>query len=494
MARLRTYSLSLMMALGMASGWTAPAWAEDAAALVQGIVLVDICSARQDHMSGFGYARPTTPNLDAFMQDATVFERAWAQSTWCLPSFTTLLTGTRPEVHRQLNSGDAMPAPVDALETLAGVLKQAGFATAGFSASRFLRDNYSFLHRGFDVFVNQPDPAQPAEEALPFERRLPAIQEWIRAHRGQRFFLYVTIDDLHAPYYADDPKRFDPTYAGVLDHVAPGVKLGRLYNGESVPDPDPTLVAAVEEFRRDERHLRHLAARYDASLNYVDRMAGALFDELKQQGMWDTSLIVVTADHGEQLGEHGLIGHTQGLYEPLLSVPVMVKHPIAARGQRMTQLVERIDIPATALEAAGVAQADHPQFTGDSLMPLLAGQPVSWKTHIFASSKPTRLGGTDPTDARVEERAVRDARYKLTWYGYKPQPYELYDLEQDPGELRNLVTEQPEMVQALKSQLDAYASRFSPPDVSVNAPPSAATVSAPGGLPVGAAAAPVAQH
>ncbi len=487
MARLGIYSRMVMLALAVASGWIAPAWAEDAAAPVQGVILVDICSARRDHMSGFGYDRPTTPNLDAFMNEATVFERAWAQSAWCLPNFATLLTGARPEVHQQLNSGDARPQPVDGLETLAGVLQQAGMATGGFSASRFLGDSYRFLQRGFDLFVNLPDPEVPADQALPFEQRLPAILEWLRTHREQRFFLYVTVDDLHAPYRAADPKLFDPAYAGFFDEVSPSVKFDRLYNGEPVSEPEPKLVAAVEEFRRDERHQRHLVARYDASLHHVDRLMGTFFDELKQLGVWDTSLVIVTADHGEQLGEHGLLGHTQALYEPILGVPLIIKHPALAGGGRNTQLVERIDIPATVLDAAGIAPSEHPQFTGDSLMPILEGRSVAWKSHIFASSKPTRMGVSDPLDWSIEERAVRDARYKLLWHSYKEQPYELYDLEQDPAELHDLVLDRPEVFQQLKARLDAYASDGGM-ELPVEAPAAAGVL--PTMLPAGRAAQP----
>lgn len=441
------------------------------------IIVIDICSLRQDHLSGFGYNRNTTPNLDAFVKESAVFENFWTEAGFCLPNFATLLTGTRPEIHKQVISTSGKAVLPDSLETLAEILKKQGYKTAGFSGSRFLVPGSYGLERGFDTFF---DPFQVSKHdamgSASFEEIFPLVKTWVADNKNDPFFLYVTVDDLHAPYNADDPKMFYPDYKGILDKILPDMNFDKFFNGEIMSDGNQNLgmsqtikdiqgnvvtaamlQRAVEEFKKDPNNLKYLIARYDAAVKRTDRLTGELFDELKKNGLWDKSTIIVTVHQGEQLGEHNLLGHSQGLYQSIVQVPLFIKYPGFSINEKFTGLTERIDIPATILDIASVLPA-HKQFSGKSLLPLLKDKNALWeKPYIFASSKPTGfVKGKDSANPTIEERAVRNDRYKLIWYGYKSQPYELYDLKKDSEEKNNLVSSLPGVFNELKGQLDNY--------------------------------------
>lgn len=418
------------------------------------IIVIDICSLRADHVGAYGYARPTTPNLDAFAKQATTFNNFWTESGWCLPNFATMLTGTRPETHKLTFIGTKLSPSIT---TVAEILRDNGFATAGFSGSRYLVPGAYGLEKGFQTFVGSYTSADLAMGAASYRTNETAVQKWVADNKDKPFFLYVTIDDLHSPYtHADNPKLFDPNYSGILDTVNADLFFNRVYNGETnVAGADEKTIAGVKEFKKDSKNLANLIARYDAGVVTVDSLAGQLFQTLKENGLLDSSLIIVTAHQGEQLGEHGQLGHITGIYEPILSVPLFIRYPsVADSGARVSKLAERIDIPATILDAAGLLGKNTAQYAGTSLLPLLRDQSIAWKEYIFASSKPTWVPTTG--EPSIEERAVRNDRYKLLWYGYKKPAYELYDLESDRGETKNLADKLPDVFAELKSQLDSY--------------------------------------
>ena len=419
------------------------------------VVVLDVCSARADHFGLYGYSRDTTPRLDELAKESAVFDQTIAQSSWCLPNYASLLTGHVPEVHglyanlplRKLPRGE---------RTLAERMRKAGYRTGAFSGGIYLLPAWG-LNRGFETYVNYFSTS----EAVPatFASYLPRVERWIDRPAKKPFFLYLSVDDLHAPYQSDEPERYDPGYAGVADDTATlNVRFFRAYDGEPLPEGDP-LAGRLAAFRASPKNLFHLTARYDASLRQVDRDIDRFIQGLKARGLWDKTLVVVTADHGELLGEHGLLGHTQGLYEPIVHVPLLIHDPArpATRGARLGQLVERIDLTPTILHEAGAA-ADLASLQGRSLVPLLNGEGAAWRTVAFAASKRNRPQADGP---EIDERIARGDRWKLHWYLYKDR-YELYDLASDPGEERDVSVEHPEIVARLSFELIKNLERTRP--------------------------------
>ncbi|MFA6004167.1 MAG: sulfatase-like hydrolase/transferase, partial [Elusimicrobiota bacterium] len=284
----------------------------------------------------------------------------------------------------------------------------------------------------------------------PFQDNFGRILDWMKKEQGQPFFLFAAIDDLHVPYHSDDPDKYDPGYEGVArDTDVYSVPFARAYNGEASGYPE-RFKAKAAEFKRDPKHLRHFVARYDAALNQVDRRVGEFVEQLKRLGLDQNTVLIISADHGETLGEHGLLNHTQGLYEPVLRVPLIIRHPglPESAGRRVDKQVQRIDLMPTILDIAGASYA-HLELQGRSFVPLLKDPAAPWREYAFARSKRNLARFTD---MNLDERIVRTRCWKLHHYLYK-SAYELYDICSDPLEQADLAAKRPDMVSALSFQL-----------------------------------------
>lgn len=419
------------------------------------VVVIDICSVRVDHIGAYGYGRDTTPRIDRLAREGAVFENALAQGSWCLPNYATLFTGRPSEGHGlYTNRPRGLP---DGEPTLAESLKKSGYETAAFSGGIYMIPEWG-LDRGFDVYVNSFSTAAERRAQAPLAANLDKMEDWLSARgkssgkRGKPFFLYMAVDNLHAPIQLKGPDRYDPGYEGVAaDTRTMGVPFARAYSGEA-RGYAPDVPALVREFKGDPRHLRHYVARYDSAMREMDDQIGRFVDDLKKSGFGKDTIIVLTGDHGESLGEHGLLGHTSGLYEPTLRVPLIVVRPDrpALAGKRFFQLVERVDLMPTILDWAGADSAAL-GLPGRSLEPLLAEPSAPWRRYAFASSR-RNLEDNDGVDLRLDERVVRDGRWKLHSYLYKDF-YELYDLSSDPGETRDVAAERPEIAARLSFEL-----------------------------------------
>lgn len=410
--------MSLLLAFALAA---APAQA----APKRNIVFVDICSARADRF-GFEGAKPVlTPRLDAFAKEGMTFANALAQASWCLPNYASLFTGHRPETHGLYRNipGQGLPAFET---TLAQRLKDAGYATGAFTAGVYFLPAWG-LTQGFDVFENHFSTAHAHPGS--FEETMPRALAWIEDQKDP-FFLYLTVDDLHAPY------TVDPADAA-LSSAAASVARMRAHNRGDAPATRAELEA--------------VGARYDASMKRVDRLVGEFLERLKASGKIDDTIVVLTADHGEALGDNGLLGHTEGLYDSVLRVPLLVRHPDYAdlRGRRFDELVERVDLTPTALDFGG-APYDPDALHGRSLKPFLDDPSAPRRRYATAGQKRNIPEGAH--DAQLDERVIRDARWKLHWYAHK-DGFELYDLKKDPGETKNVAKKHPDIVSRLAFEL-----------------------------------------
>jgi len=429
------------------------------------VIVVDICSLRADRMHLYGYGKNTTPNLDAFGKDAVVFDNFWTQAGWCLPNFGTLLTGQRPEKHGLDNDyADQLKTLPENVKTLGEIYRKAGYKTAAFSGAKFLSPKYD-IDRGFDTFLNKynKDKEHPAS----LEANLPEINQFIQSQKSDKpFFLYLTVDDIHSPYMAEDGFETDADFQDAVanyENILPqwmelGVAFNRYYNGSVdtefyriVPEMDKIYKTTVAKFKANASSLPYLNARYDSAVKRADGLIGALLNQIRDAGLYDSSVVVITAHQGELLGEHDLLGHIQGLYEPILRTPLVVRMPGVSSGRR-PQLTERIDIPATLLDVSGLLSQNKEQFAGASFLSMLRDSQTPADKYIFASSRPNNRTLIDGW-----EYAVRDSQYKLTYYTYKEdKPYELYDLKNDSSELNDIFSAQSKKAQELKIQLENY--------------------------------------
>jgi arylsulfatase A-like enzyme len=361
---------------------------------------------RADHVGAYGYARPTTPHLDALARDGVLFEDAWACASWTKPSVGCLFTSRLPVRHGARTIDDALDPHA---ATLAEALGAAGYESASFVANPFVSTRAFGLSRGFDRVrqVVDPSPRQNINtleaDAIHLNR---ALFPWLERRGRRRFFAYVHSLDLHAEYRPRPP-------------------FTRLFVARGAAPREVDL--------------------YDAELRANDHSFGELVGWLKKRGLYDDTLIVVTGDHGEEFGEHGTWRHGRSLNRALLHVPLIVKLPAAARrGTRVAAPVSNIDIAPTVLDLAGVARPAG--FEGLSLRPLIEGRPAPSARVLFA----------EQLSPREVLYAARDARYKAVQQ-LLPQPVRrLFDLRDDPGETRDLSAAPPREARALFAALDAW--------------------------------------
>jgi choline-sulfatase len=354
------------------------------------VLIITIDTLRADRIGVYGAANVETRTMDRLAREGAWAPQSDAPVPLTRPSHVSLFTGRYPSEH---GIRDNLSAPLNAnVPLLASIFQQAGFATAAFIGSTVL-DRQSGLARGFDVysdrFANGAD--QRTGDAVTAE----AIG-WLRSPPKPKFFAWIHLYDPHAPYTPPEP------YAS-----------------------------------------RYAGRPYDGEVAFCDELVGRVVTALGETGRLDNTLVIVTSDHGEALGEHGEDVHGYFVYEATLRVPLILRGPGVTPGTRLRTVARTIDLFPTILDLIGVS-ANQPA-SGRSLGPALRGDPLSDEP-AFAESLVPRLhyGWSDL-------RSVRDGRWK---YILAPRP-ELYDLEADPGELRNLAALQDARARAMRNGLES---------------------------------------
>jgi arylsulfatase A-like enzyme len=388
------------------------------------VVLIAVDTLRADHLSCYGYADNRTPAIDALAADGVRFVNAFSEASWTRPSMATILSGLYPSSHGAIHKADRLP---DRVDTLAERMARAGYYTAGFVDNVNIAPTFNF-QQGFteyhylapDLFFYASEPAaqltlygglrlvherflarsvdvhsyyQPAEVVTD------TVTRWLDGAPSRRkpFFLFVHFMDAHDPYF---PHPFD------------GEGFARVAN----PNPRP------EQAER----LRHL---YDGEISYLDEHLGRLMDELKRRGVYEQTLIILTADHGEEFHEHGGWWHGTTLYDEQMHVPLIVKGPAGgARGRVATELATSLDVTPTILAAAGVGAPKD-----------LPGHALPWDGAGVPGRD--RVMAEEDFEGNVLQ-AVRTLSWKLiTANPGNPRglaPEELYDVAHDAPEQHNV--------------------------------------------------------
>jgi len=350
------------------------------AAASTNVLLITIDTLRPDRLSCYGSKHVQTPHIDKLAARGVLFERAFAHDPMTLPSHTNILLGKTSLAHGVCeNSKSIVP---ERFETLAEVLKKDNFATAAFVGA-FPLDSRFGLDQGFDVYDDfYPAKASPGEaySERKAEKVVTAALGWLSEQKG-KWFCWVHIWDPHAPYSPPEP------YAG--------------------------------RYRQDP---------YSGEVAYVDREIGRLLGEIENNGWLNETLVVLTGDHGESLGEHGEMTHSYFAYNSTIWIPLVIAGP-GTKSRRTKVNVSHVDIFPTICEAIGIRP---PRLLhGDSLLPFLKGKTRKANPIYFEALEAHLNRGWAPL------RGIIDGAKK---YIDSPIP-ELYDLEKDFGEQKNLVSE-----------------------------------------------------
>jgi len=410
------------------------------------LVLVTVDTLRADHLGSYGYARDTSPELDALARDGVRFEQAVVQWPKTTPSLASLHTGVYPSTSGVTRHTQQAVPPRFA--TLAERLADAGYATAAVVTNGNLARAYGF-DQGFDSYV-ESWRAATADDPERAAHVTDAALAWLDAHdEGRPFFLWVHYVDPHAFYEPPAPfdrmfvadAHYDPAWRAPLEPRA-AEDIGGI--------PARARLGAHDQ-------VAYYVALYDGEIRYTDQEIGRLLRRLRGPGLGSRTAIVFSADHGESLGEHEYyFEHGRLPYDDCVRVPLIVRLPGGEGGGRVVDRpVELLDLLPTLLGLAGVPVP--PEAEGRSLAPLLAGESDPDRPPVAF----TESGYTD-----TWQRAVRDERWKLVWM---PDPadrglvdaaeWSLYDLAADPGEIRNVASEHPDEIGRLRAALEAWIQR-----------------------------------
>jgi len=327
------------------------------------VIVFIIDALRADHVGCYGSARGATPNLDRFAAEAVVFSNAQAQAPLTNPAVASILTGLWPQRHQVVGLEFKLRGEA---ETLAEVLAASGIATAAIVANGNLDPGRGFA-QGFAEFEFIRDVRADDYHARASDIN-EALFDWLDRDPGRPFFLYVHTLGPHAPYRPREPFR-SRFAAGVADPTL-GTNAWQKRIGRSGQPVDPEVVAGV-------------TALYVAEVAENDAAFGELLDELQRRKLLDETVIVVAADHGEELFDHGGFGHGATLHAEVLDIPLMVRFPHGRSAGRVEAVVEQVDLMPTVLEVFGVTPPAPVQ--GRSLLPLCGTRPpAGWKNRAIS--------------------------------------------------------------------------------------------------------------
>lgn len=426
----------LLLLLATCAAWSLAGVALAMPAAASGrpnIVLVILDACRADKFSCYGFVRPTTPAVDelAADPDATVFRRHYVQGGWTKPSTASLFTGTYPFQHGMLAGDDialdqsgAGPIMTDVLNesfvTLAEGLRQAGYRTAGFFFNEKIDARYGFS-QGFEVWersTSRLDDAGRVRSALGLIGRL-----------SKPVFAYVHLSACHQPYDVKARDReYLAEYSFAYDEKA-RANSGIDFRNGSLKQKIPAGLVTLEE-----ADLRFLHLLVEAKLRRADRTAVRdLVDGLKGLGIFDSTLLIVTADHGDELVEHGGFSHGQRLWEVITHVPLVVKFPRGGRpatlGSEVRGVTQSVDLLPSLFRFAGITVP-----AGVAGSDVFAAAPRGW---AFSEA--------------IGSWALVRERDKLLALGDR---HVLFDLRRDPGETRDIAPRAQPTVKALRKQVE----------------------------------------
>lgn len=399
------------------------------------VILIVLDTLRSDHLSCYGYGRPTSPQIDAFARGATLYARSFSTAPWTLPSHSSLFTGKFPFEHGAHTFQIDKPTPKNAYplhdshETLAEALKAEGYQTALIGCNVGYLGAWTQLTQGFDLYEL---------EFVYAKERLRRVLRWLDEEAKPPFFLVLNFMDTHRPYntaprvgFIDPPAVHEPR--GTKNPLL--TQLARSVMPRSGPIPIDLQRKVVDQ--------------YDTAIANLDEQVGRLLDRLAEKNLLDEAMVIITSDHGEYLGEHFLVEHSKDVYQEALRVPLIVKAPRQKDGKIDSQPVCSTDVPGIVIgemPAASAARLRGKFRDAPGNHPVLAENYYSRSKDLFNKKWGSRF-------QRVRT-VIFDWPHK--YIHSSDGQNELYNLDEDPGESKNLVSAQSAVAARLKASIDQF--------------------------------------
>ncbi len=395
------------------------------------VVLIVVDTLRYDHLGSYGYPRETSPALDRFASEGARFEHAYASAPWTKPSIASMFTGLHANSHSVLALEDMLP---DSANTLAEELTAAGYRAGAVISQALIGSEYNY-QQGFEYFLE--DHAQGhlyVSTPAVTEQAIALLDELTLEPRP--FFLFVHYFDPHY-FYLRHP-----------EYDFAGERPERIRWSGGITGLRNLEPAANAEERR------FLIDAYDEEIRFTDAGIGELLDALRDRKLYDDSLIVFTADHGEEFFEHGWLGHSVGITEELVHVPLIIRLPCGeAAGELIKTPTSLVGLSPTILEILGIEPTVR-SFREPSFAPLIHEERAAAKgfvpESVYFEVDFERLLESEQMKsfASVHQQAIRVGQFKLVM-DEQSEEFKLYDIAEDPKEDHDLSAEKPEIVQSL---------------------------------------------
>ena len=327
------------------------------------IVILLIDALRADRLGVYGYSKPTSPNIDALAAESVIFEQCNAPAPWTLPSVVSMFTSTFPCEHGVVVDGQKIQETFD---PLAVRLKKAGYRTCAFSISAYA-GSMSSLDRGYDNYYKGRGDGT-------------VLEQWLENVPSKPFYVYIHNGEPHNPYAA--PKKLVQLFGSEASEFQSMFhKLSFKYRsltredyaaGRPLGTTDNTIMQ--QQIMKSLNKMKdQIDIMYDAAVREADERAGSIIETLKRRGLWDKTLFILTADHGEELGDHGGWQHDQSVYEELIHIPLIVHFPKGQySGTRVNDVVSLVDLVPTIFGYFGGTDLVT-NFSGTNLMPFIKG-------------------------------------------------------------------------------------------------------------------------
>jgi len=371
------------------------------------LILITIDALRPDHLGCYGYERNTSPNIDRFAkEEGYLFTQAISQATWTCPSIHSLISSTYPSTTGVYFWDQILS---DLTPTLTQILKKEGFYTG------FISAHGGLPHRNeFDTFE---DVLDAKGDVITKKAAL-----WIEKNQNKQFFLWI--------HYMDTHDR----------------SIGVPIEKQSIENMTP-------------EEIKIYSSKYDEAINYVDNQIACLLEELKEREVYNNTIIIITADHGEEMCEHSIcFSHGGYVWDSLIRVPLVFYYPNAPhKGKVILSQVQLIDIAPTVCDILKIKK--QKTFEGKSLLPLIEGKDIS-SDYAFSEHKENQddLSTGDWVYTKI---SIRSTEWKLVYYMDRQggKEYQLYNLKNDPQELNNLADIEKDQFKLMKAKLEEYMTR-----------------------------------
>lgn len=408
------------------------------------VILISIDTLRADHLGCYGYSRNTSPNIDKIAEDGVLFKNNFAQSFNTLPSHMSIFTSLYPSTHGVINVYEDKLD--NSTKTITQILNLYGYHTAWFGVTDDPHLNLTIgFERGFDeihsnYLWNYSDWREP--------------YEWINKNSNKKFFIFLHTYRVHDPYTPPSPydKLFDPDYQGKIvgEEEKFYSELEKYHSQLNPSDPEREFYWQFVN-KTDEKDIKHIIALYDGQIAFADTFIKGLLIEMENSKISGNTIIIITADHGEEFGEHGNFLH-EDLHDEVLHTPLIIRIP-GVKNKIVDSQVQSIDIMPTVLDILGIPIPHEAQ--GKSLLPLILGKVKQSDEYTYGYWPGTISIRSDEWKLIINKKGFGPAEIstKPTFTG---DVYELYDIQTDSIEKFDVAQVHPEVVSNLKDKINNW--------------------------------------